>query len=177
MPRTNQSQSSKLLPKGQPEEAVLFAACGRVPANLMRVTRAARHYGIPMEQIIVELTEENKVSGEELRTILMRHQVAGVATALDDFGAGYAGLNLMVACRPEILKVDRGQCTGSTRARCGRRSSMGSSRCAGRRRRWRGAWRRRRSARCALRIDLMQGSLFARPMIERAPVPMLDFCG
>ncbi|SNT34991.1 EAL domain, c-di-GMP-specific phosphodiesterase class I (or its enzymatically inactive variant) [Granulicella rosea] len=73
---------------------------------------AARHHGIPASRIIVELTEDHKLSLKDLRTLVGANQAAGFVTAMDDFGAGYAGLNMLVDCRPEILKMDRGLIRG-----------------------------------------------------------------
>lgn len=73
---------------------------------------SAKHHGIPASRIIVELTEDHKLSLKDLRVLVGNNQAAGFVTAMDDFGAGYAGLNMLVDCRPEILKLDRGLIRG-----------------------------------------------------------------
>jgi len=147
--------------------------------NIRYIARAAQHFGIQMQDIIVELTEENKVSSDELRAILRRHQMAGVATAIDDFGAGYAGLNLMAVCPPDMLKIDRELVHGidSSEVRqtivngfvavCHKLGSKvvveGVETVA--------EYETLRD----IGIDLMQGNLFAAPGLECAPVPVMEF--
>jgi len=43
---------------------------------------------------------------EHLRTILEVYKRQGFQTAIDDFGAGYAGLNLLAEFQPDIIKLD-----------------------------------------------------------------------
>lgn len=37
---------------------------------------------------------------------MLEYQKLGIKTALDDFGAGYAGLNLLARFQPDIIKID-----------------------------------------------------------------------
>jgi EAL domain-containing protein (putative c-di-GMP-specific phosphodiesterase class I) len=58
--------------------------------------------------IIVELTEQTPIdSYVELEPALNRLRSAGAMIAVDDAGAGYAGLNHLLAVRPSLIKLDR----------------------------------------------------------------------
>ncbi|TNC53011.1 EAL domain-containing protein [Rubellimicrobium rubrum] len=78
------------------------------PANCLRTTLdAARRTGTPLNRIILEVTEGEKVEDAgHLRRILETYKRSGLVTALDDFGAGYSGLNLLADFQPDILKLD-----------------------------------------------------------------------
>ncbi len=78
------------------------------PENCLRTTlKAAADNDFPVEQIIFEITEAERVSDNaHLKNIVTEYQRHGFKTALDDFGAGYAGLNLLSAFQPDIIKLD-----------------------------------------------------------------------
>lgn len=78
------------------------------PEVCIRTTlEAARTHGFPTERIIFEVTEGERVEdGPWLATILREYQRCGFLTAIDDFGAGYAGLTLLADFRPDIIKLD-----------------------------------------------------------------------
>lgn len=68
---------------------------------------AARTHGFPIERIVFEATEGEAISdGPRLAEILREYQRTGFLTAIDDFGAGYAGLNLLADFQPDIIKLD-----------------------------------------------------------------------
>ena len=68
---------------------------------------AAQEYGFPIDKILFEVTEVERVaSNEHLSEIINYYQSKGFKTALDDFGAGYAGLNLLAEFQPNIVKLD-----------------------------------------------------------------------
>ena len=69
--------------------------------------RVARHTGFPVEKIMFEVTESEEVLDvDHMRNIFESYQETGFITALDDFGAGYAGLNLLASFQPHIIKLD-----------------------------------------------------------------------
>lgn len=78
------------------------------PAACIRSTfEAARLYNFPIEQIIFEVTEGEQVTDRpHLVNIFREYQRFGFRTAIDDFGAGYAGLNLLSEYQPDIIKID-----------------------------------------------------------------------
>lgn len=77
-------------------------------ATCIRATlQAARRVDFPTERIIFEITEkEELVDKEHLRGIIHEYQRQHFKTAIDDFGAGYSGLNLLAEFQPDIIKLD-----------------------------------------------------------------------
>ncbi|MGD9774653.1 MAG: EAL domain-containing protein [Diaphorobacter sp.] len=77
-------------------------------ATCIRATlEAARQHGYPTERLIFEITEnERLVDKEHLKNIIREYRRRGFKTAIDDFGAGYAGLNLLAEFQPDIIKLD-----------------------------------------------------------------------
>ncbi len=68
---------------------------------------AAARFGFPVERIVFEVTEGEKiVDRAHLVGIIREYRARGMTTAIDDFGAGYAGLNLLAEFQPDILKLD-----------------------------------------------------------------------
>lgn len=58
--------------------------------------------------LIVELTEQTPIeSYVELEPDLNQLRAAGALIAVDDAGAGYAGLRHLLALRPSLIKIDR----------------------------------------------------------------------
>ncbi len=78
------------------------------PDVCIRTTlEAARAHNFPLEQIIFEVTEGERVRDRaHLTTIFREYQRFGFQTAIDDFGAGYAGLHLLADYQPDIIKID-----------------------------------------------------------------------
>jgi len=77
-------------------------------ATCIRATlEAARQHGFPTSRLIFEVTEnEELVDKEHLKDIIREYRRQGFKTAIDDFGAGYAGLNLLAEFQPDIIKLD-----------------------------------------------------------------------
>ena len=80
------------------------------PELCIRTTlEAARVHGFPLERIIFEVTEGERVEdGPWFAEILREYKRCGFKTAIDDFGAGYAGLSLLADFQPDIIKLDMG---------------------------------------------------------------------
>ncbi len=78
------------------------------PAACIRSTfDAAQRYHFPIERIIFEVTEGERVQDRpHLVNIFQEYSRFGFRTAIDDFGAGYAGLNLLSEYQPDIIKID-----------------------------------------------------------------------
>lgn len=79
------------------------------PQACLRLTlAAAEQHGFPPDRITFEFTEDEQVIDRaHLRSIVETYRQHGFQTALDDFGAGYAGLSLLADFQTDILKVDR----------------------------------------------------------------------
>ena len=68
---------------------------------------AARVHNFPIDHIIFEVTEGERVEdGPWLATILREYKRYGFLTAIDDFGAGFAGLTLLADFTPDFIKLD-----------------------------------------------------------------------
>ncbi len=78
------------------------------PELCIRTTlEAARTHGFPVDQIIFEVTEGERVEdGPWFAQILREYKRFGFMTAIDDFGAGYAGLTLLADFQPDLIKLD-----------------------------------------------------------------------
>ena len=59
-------------------------------------------------RIVLELTEHLQVEGyDRLRDVLFRIRGSGVRLAIDDTGAGFAGLDHILRLAPDVIKLDR----------------------------------------------------------------------
>ncbi|WP_447910250.1 EAL domain-containing protein [Brevundimonas bullata] len=77
------------------------------PRACIRLTLAtAIRTGFPLDRIIFEFTEDEKLDTNHLLNILRTYRAMGFKTAIDDFGAGYAGLGLLSKFQPDIVKLD-----------------------------------------------------------------------
>ena len=77
------------------------------PRACIRLTLdAARRTGFPLNQIIFEFTEAEHLDADHVLHILQTYRDVGFKTAIDDFGAGYAGLSLLARFQPDIVKID-----------------------------------------------------------------------
>ena len=79
------------------------------PAQCLRRTfNAADAVGFPLQRLIFEITEVEKVhSQEHLRNIMLEYKKHGLRVAIDDFGAGHSGLSLLSVFQPDLIKIDR----------------------------------------------------------------------
>lgn len=78
------------------------------PELCIRTTlAAAEEFNFPLDRIIFEITESEKIEDHgHLREIVEHYKHRGFKTAIDDFGAGYAGLNLLADIQTDIVKLD-----------------------------------------------------------------------
>ncbi len=79
------------------------------PEVCIRTTlEAAKTYNFPTERIVFEITEGEQVEDHRhLIDIVNEYHRLGFSMAIDDFGAGYSGLNLLAEYQPDIIKLDR----------------------------------------------------------------------
>ncbi|QCU72355.1 EAL domain-containing protein [Luteimonas yindakuii] len=148
------------------------------PENCIRRTlAAARRADWPLERILFEVAEREHVARpQHLLDILGAYRSMGFRTAIDDFGAGYAGLNLLAAFQPDLVKLDMALVRGIDGDRARRIIvdhatrmcvALGVAVVA------EGVETRDEAA--ALRdlgIDLQQGYLYARPQLGALPEPV-----
>ncbi|MDJ0390482.1 EAL domain-containing protein [Roseomonas sp. E05] len=79
---------------------------------------AAQKAGLPRERLVFEFTENEAIQdpGHLLR-ILACYREIGFRTAIDDFGAGHSGLNLLADFQPDTVKLDMALVRGLDRDR------------------------------------------------------------
>jgi EAL domain-containing protein (putative c-di-GMP-specific phosphodiesterase class I) len=78
------------------------------PAACIRATlSAARRTGLNPKQLMFEFTEDEPMRDVgHVRGIVNAYRGFGFTTAIDDFGAGYAGLTLLADLMPDLIKID-----------------------------------------------------------------------
>ena len=78
------------------------------PERCIKTTlEAAERYQFPIERIMFEFTEAEKVGdAHHIKRIVEYYRKLGFMTATDDFGAGYSGLNLLADFQTDIVKLD-----------------------------------------------------------------------
>ena len=76
--------------------------------NITATFKSSLKTGFPIENVIFEVTEtENLADQRVLLQNLRLLQDFGFKTAIDDFGMGHSGLNLLVKYQPNFIKLDR----------------------------------------------------------------------
>ena len=69
--------------------------------------QAAKRNNLDPRKIIIEITESEIVKDISMFSqILNNLRRTGIVIAIDDFGAGYAGLNLLADIQPDLIKID-----------------------------------------------------------------------
>lgn len=92
----------------------VFGAQACIRSTLEEVQRS----NFPVEKLIFEVSEAEQVHDREyLASVFREYRRLGFSTAIDDFGAGYAGLNLLAEYQPDIIKIDMGLVRGIDRNR------------------------------------------------------------
>jgi EAL domain-containing protein (putative c-di-GMP-specific phosphodiesterase class I) len=78
------------------------------PVACIQLTlKAAAQSNFPTDRLIFEFTENEEVLDTgHVRNIITEYRRHGFQIALDDFGAGYSGLNLLAELEPDIVKLD-----------------------------------------------------------------------
>jgi EAL domain-containing protein (putative c-di-GMP-specific phosphodiesterase class I) len=78
------------------------------PAACLRKTfEAAQRVGFPLHHLMFEVTENEQVrDAAHLKSIFKEYKRRGMITAIDDFGAGHSGLNMLADFQPDIVKID-----------------------------------------------------------------------
>jgi len=84
-----------------------YVAVNASPATVIHGELGKVLSGLPLQRIVVEVTEHHVVERyEELAAVLRPLQEAGLRVAIDDAGAGYASFRHILNLRPEIVKLD-----------------------------------------------------------------------
>ncbi|WP_116089940.1 EAL domain-containing protein [Sphingomonas crusticola] len=76
-------------------------------ACIQLTLRTAERSGFPLDRLIFEFTEnEHMASPDHVGSIIDTYRRIGFAVAIDDFGAGHAGLDLFARFTPDMVKLD-----------------------------------------------------------------------
>jgi EAL domain-containing protein (putative c-di-GMP-specific phosphodiesterase class I) len=147
------------------------------PRACIRATLlAAMRTGFPLNQIMFEFTESERLDTAHVLNILRTYRAMGFMTALDDFGAAFAGVGLLSKFQPDIVKLDMDLIRNIDRDRAKRiivKSTVDMLRdldilpiCEGIER------IEEYKVLRDLGVDLMQGYLFARPALASLAEPI-----
>jgi EAL domain-containing protein (putative c-di-GMP-specific phosphodiesterase class I) len=146
------------------------------PRACIRLTLAtAMRCKFPLDRIIFEFTENEQLDTAHVLNILRTYRDIGFKTAIDDFGAGHAGLALLTKFQPDIVKLDMELIRGIDRDFVKRTIVKNTIRmlhdlgirplCEG---------VETSEELCVLRdlgVELMQGYLLAKPAFEALAIP------
>ena len=146
------------------------------PELCIRTTlEAAERFGFPIDRLIFEITEGEQIDDmPHLREIVRHYQQRGFLTAIDDFGAGYSGLNLLAEVHTDLVKLDMALIRNIDQDRVRRSITHGIvTTCRALGCELLGEGVETVGEYQALRemgITLFQGYLFAKPALEALPV-------
>jgi blue light- and temperature-responsive anti-repressor len=82
-------------------------ALDTTPDAVHSVLSAAQAAGVPVRNLILEVTEGEIIHDSSVFAARMNeYRAQGLRLAIDDFGAGYSGLNLLADFQPDLIKLD-----------------------------------------------------------------------
>lgn len=147
------------------------------PRACIRLTLgAALRTGFPVQQIMFEFTEVERMDTQHVLHILRSYRAMGFKTAIDDFGAGYAGLGVLSEFQPDVVKLDMELIRGIEKSRVKQtivRNTLSMLRDLGITPICEGVETVGEfEALHELGVDLMQGYLFSRPGVASLPTPI-----
>lgn len=78
------------------------------PVACIQLTlKTARATGLPVKRLLFEFTENEEMTDtDHVKDIVDTYRRMGFATAIDDFGAGHAGLGLLAKFQTDFIKLD-----------------------------------------------------------------------
>ena len=78
------------------------------PAACIQLTlKTARSTRFPIDRLIFEFTENEEMTDtDHVKNIVETYRQMGFGTAIDDFGAGHAGLGLLAKFQTDYIKLD-----------------------------------------------------------------------
>jgi diguanylate cyclase (GGDEF)-like protein len=89
------------------EQIALFVNLHPLELSEDLVEEVMTAYGAHAHRLVLEITEAQQIHDyTRMRDIIASLQGAGFRVAVDDLGAGYAGLNSVALLRPDIVKLD-----------------------------------------------------------------------
>jgi EAL domain-containing protein (putative c-di-GMP-specific phosphodiesterase class I) len=76
-------------------------------ACLAKTFEAAHRVQFPLHHLMFEVTENEPARDVgHLQAIFAEYKRHGMITAIDDFGAGHSGLNMLADFQPDVIKID-----------------------------------------------------------------------
>lgn len=88
-------------------EALVRGPNGEGAATVLARVNEENRYRFDQSKIFFEVTEGERVTDHaHLKSIFAEYKKQGFQTAIDDFGAGYSGLNLLAEFQPDVIKLD-----------------------------------------------------------------------
>lgn len=84
-----------------------------MPGSIDRLLQALPRYQISARQVVLEVVESEMVHDlDGFAAAIRQYRNSGLQFAIDDFGAGYAGLSLLAEFQPGFVKLDMGLVRG-----------------------------------------------------------------
>jgi blue light- and temperature-responsive anti-repressor len=76
-------------------------------ASVTSTLEAAARHALPIDRVVLEVTEGEVIADyAHLGQQLNEFRRMGLKVAIDDFGAGYSGLNMLADFQPDQIKID-----------------------------------------------------------------------
>jgi EAL domain-containing protein (putative c-di-GMP-specific phosphodiesterase class I) len=75
--------------------------------SILTTLEAADRFHLPIDRLILEVTEGAVIDDQaQFAEVINEYRGLGLKVAIDDFGAGYSGLNLLTDFQPDQIKLD-----------------------------------------------------------------------
>ena len=76
-------------------------------ASILTTLEAADRFHLPIDRLVLEVTEGAVIDDQaQFAEVINEYRGLGLKVAIDDFGAGYSGLNLLTDFQPDQIKLD-----------------------------------------------------------------------
>lgn len=86
---------------------ILPRSVGSSPTAISSILETAKRCGLRTDQIVLEILEREIIDDfDYFNAVLDDYRGSGMHFAIDDFGSGYAGLNLLAEFQPDLIKLD-----------------------------------------------------------------------
>ena len=77
------------------------------PQPILTTLEAADRANLPIERLVLEVVEGEIIHDHfRFTSLINEYRALGLKVAIDDFGAGYSGLNLLADFQPDQVKLD-----------------------------------------------------------------------
>jgi EAL domain-containing protein (putative c-di-GMP-specific phosphodiesterase class I) len=80
---------------------------GASAESILSTLEAAKRVDLPVKRLVLEVTEGEIIDdASHFTKLINEYRGLGLKVAIDDFGAGYSGLNLLADFQPDQVKLD-----------------------------------------------------------------------